>query len=69
MYNNRLKNDNINKYQSGFQPGDFTTNLYNTLISSLDKLEISDLCFAKSLKLLIKCGTKVSYAIKILWNL
>lgn len=39
MYNYRLeKKPRINKYQSGFQPSDSTTNLYDTLISSLDKV-------------------------------
>lgn len=36
-----LENNINNKYQSGFQPGDSTTNqlvkIYNTIISSLDK--------------------------------
>lgn len=41
MYNYCLENNIINKYQSGFQTGDSTTNqlveIYNTIIFSLDK--------------------------------
>jgi hypothetical protein len=41
LYNYTLDNNIIYKYQSGFQPGDSTTNqlveIYNTIISSLDK--------------------------------
>ena len=41
LYNYVLDHDIINKYQSGFQPNDSTTNqlieIYNTIISSMDK--------------------------------
>lgn len=55
-----IDNNIIYKYQSGFQPGDSTLNqlveIYNTIISSLDKGKDIRFIFVTSLRHLIKFG-------------
>lgn len=55
-----IHNNIIYKYQPGVQPGDSTVNqlleIYNTIISSLDKGQIFDLFFVTSQRHLTKFG-------------
>lgn len=60
LHNYMIDNNIIYKYQSGFQPGDSTLNqlveIYNTIISSLDKGKDIRFIFVTSLRHLIKFG-------------